>query len=267
MAPIQETGHFTYRLDLTYEGTDFRGFARQPDVRTVQGDLDEALSTALREDVFTTCAGRTDAGVHARRQVVSMTLSRRIDDEAAVVRSLNRLLPSDVAVHRMSPTEEGWSARFSAKWRAYRYRVRTDPMADPLGRRLVWHVGVPLDIDAMNRAAAFLVGTHDFASFCRAAEGRSSVRAVCQAQWRAENAGHLTFEVRASSFCQQMVRSMVGWCVEVGRGRREASETPGVLAARSRQAAGPVAPPQGLVLWEVGYGAPRESRPRAEQWL
>ena len=264
MAPIQETGDFTYRLDLTYEGTDFRGFARQPEVRTVQGDLEKALSVALREDVLTTCAGRTDAGVHARRQVVSMTLSRRIDDEAAVVRSLNRLLPPDVAVLRMSVTDESWSARFSAKWRAYRYHVRTDPVADPLRRRLVWHLGVPLDVDAMNSAAAFLVGTHDYASFCRAAEGRSTVRQVREAHWRTEDAGHLTFQVLASSFCQQMVRSMVGWCVEVGRGRREASETPRVLAARNRQAAGPVAPPQGLVLWEVGYGAPEESRPGDE---
>ncbi|MXY75299.1 MAG: tRNA pseudouridine(38-40) synthase TruA [Acidimicrobiia bacterium] len=260
MAPAQETGAFTYRLDLAYEGTDFRGFARQPEVRTVQGELEKALSVMLRENVPTTCAGRTDAGVHARRQVVSMTLSRRIAEEATAVWSLNRLLPSDMAVHRISAAEEGWSARFSACWRAYRYQVRTDPRADPLTRRLVWHLGVPLDVDAMNRAAALLAGTHDFASFCRAAEGRSTVREVREAQWRTEGAGHLTFEVLASSFCQQMVRSMVGWCVEVGRGRREASETPGVLAARNRQAAGQVAPPQGLILWEVGYGTPGESR-------
>lgn len=265
MAPTQETGVFTYRLDLTYDGTDFRGFARQPQVRTVQVELEKALSVVLREDVLTTCAGRTDAGVHARRQVVSLRRSRRIDDEAATVRSLNRLLPPDVSVNRLSRAGEAWSARFSASWRAYRYHVRTDPVADPLGRRLVWHVGVPLDIDAMNRAAAFLLGTHDFSAFCRAAEGRSSVREVREARWRVEKTEHLTFEVKASSFCQQMVRSMVGWCVEVGRGRREASETPGVLAARNRQAAGPVAPPQGLILWAVGYGASEESGPGDEQ--
>lgn len=266
MALIQETGVFTYRLDLAYEGTDFRGFARQPEVRTVQGDLEKALSVALRENVPTTCAGRTDAGVHARRQVVSMTVSRRIDDEAAVVRSLNRLLTSDVAVHRLSPTEEGWSARFAANWRAYRYYVRTDPLSDPLRRRLVWHLGVPLDIEAMNEAAAVLVGTHDFASFCRAAEGRSTVREVREAHWRVEEPGSVTFGVLASSFCQQMVRSVVGWCVEVGKGRREASETPGVLEARSRQAAGPVAPPQGLILWDVIYGELEEDPPGGRGW-
>ena len=267
MARTEETGVFTYRLDLAYEGTDFRGFARQPQVRTVQGELEKALSVVLRENVTTTCAGRTDAGVHARGQVVSLKRSRRIDDEAAAVRSLNRLLPADVRVNRLSRAPEGWSARFSAKWRAYRYHVRTDPVDDPLERRLVWHLGVPLDVEAMNRAAAFLVGTHDFASFCRAAEGRSSVREVREADWRDRKAGRLTFEVLASSFCHQMVRSMVGWCVEVGRGRRQASETPEVLAARNRQAAGPVAPPRGLILWEVGYGAPAEDGPGDSRWL
>ena len=262
MGPLEETEMFTYRLDLAYEGTDFRGFARQPSVRTVQGEMEKALSVVLRENVLTTCAGRTDAGVHARRQVVSMTLSRPLNDEAAVMRSLNRLFPSDMAVHRLSPTVEGWSARFSAQWRGYRYYVRTDPLSDPLRRRLVWHLGVPLDFEAMNRAAAYLVGTQDFASFCRAAEGRSTVREVREAQWRVDGPGSLKFEVLASSFCQQMVRSMVGWCVEVGKGRKAASETPEVLAARSRQAASPVAPPQGLILWEVGYGEPEESRPR-----
>ncbi len=260
MAPIEETGVFTYRLDLAYEGTDFRGFARQPAVRTVQGDLEKALSVVLRENVLTTCAGRTDAGVHARRQVISITLRRPLEDEVAVMRSLNRLLPSDMAVRRLSPAIKGWSARFSAEWRAYRYYVRTDPLPDPLRRRLVWQVGVPLEPRAMNRAAAYLVGTHDFVSFCRSAPGRSTVREVREAHWRDDEPGILMFEVLASSFCHQMVRSMVGWCVEVGKGHRAATETSEVLASRSRQTAGPVAPPQGLILWEVGYGEP-DSQP------
>ena len=243
-----------YRLDVAYEGTEFHGFARQPTVRTVQGELEKALAVVLREEVAVTCAGRTDAGVHARQQVVSMTLSQPVSDHQAAVRSLNRLLPSDMAVDGLSPVPEGWSARFSARWRAYRYHVRTHPVADPLRRRRLWHVGIPLEVDAMNRAAAHLVGTHDFASFCRAAEGRSSVRRVEEARWTEPDPGHVLFQVRASAFCHQMVRSLVGWCVEVGRGRRKASETPAVIAARSRQAAGPVAPPHGLVLWEVGYG-------------
>ena len=247
-----------YRLDVAYEGTDFHGFARQPTVRTVQGELEKALAVVFREEVAVTCAGRTDAGVHARRQVVSMTLSQPVSNHQAVVRSLNRLLPSDVAVNGFSPVPENWSARFSARWRAYRYHVRTDPVVDPLRRRQVWDVGVPLEIEAMNRAAAHLVGTHDFASFCRAAEGRSTVRRVDVSHWTEPEPGHLLFQVRASAFCHQMVRSLVGWCVEVGRGRRQASETPAVIAARSRQAAGPVAPPHGLVLWEVGYGEPPE---------
>lgn len=254
MTASQKAGLFWYRLDLAYDGSDFHGFARQPSVRTVQGELERALSVVLREAVTTTCAGRTDSGVHARRQVVSVSLSRPIDNEARARRSINRLLPSDIAVQGLFPAAEGWSARFSARWRAYQYQVRTDPVPDPLRRRQVWHVGFPLDLDAMNQAAARLVGTHDFASFCRAAEGRSTVRMVEEALWIVEEPGHLLFQIRASAFCHQMVRSLVGWCVEVGRGRREASETSQVLAARSRQAAGPVAPPHGLILWEVGYG-------------
>lgn len=245
-----------YRLDVAYEGTDFRGFARQPTVRTVQGELEKALAVVVREEVAVTCAGRTDAGVHARRQVVSMTLSQPVNNCETTVRSLNRLLPSDIAVSGLAPVPEGWSARFSARWRAYRYHVRTDPVADPMRRRLVWHVGIPLDVEEMNRAAAHLVGAHDFASFCRAADGRSTVREVEVARWTGLEPGGLLFQIRASAFCHQMVRSVVGWCVEVGRGRRRASETPAVIAMRSRQAAGPVAPPHGLVLWEVGYGEP-----------
>ncbi len=244
---------FAYRLDLSYEGTEFHGFARQPTVRTVQGELEKALSLSLREDVLTTCAGRTDAGVHARRQVVSMNLSRSIDDKTATMRSLNRLLPPDMAVHDLSATGKDWSARFSAKWRAYRYFLHTAAVADPLRRRQTWHVGVHLDVEAMNEVATHFVGVHDFSSFCRSAEGRSNVREVRKAVWSSYGPDTLVFEVEATSFCHQMVRSLVGWCVEVGRGRREASRTPHVIAARSRQAAGPVAPPHGLVLWEVGY--------------
>lgn len=264
MTSVPRVDVHAYRLDLAYEGTEFHGFARQPTVRTVQGELEKALSVVLREDIATTCAGRTDAGVHARRQVVSMHLGRPIPDPAAVVRSLNRVLPPDVAVTFFSPVAEEWSARFSARWRAYRYQVRTDPTPDPLSRRVVWHVGHPLDVNAMNTAAAQMLGTHDFASFCRAAEGRSTIREVHHAEWTNPQPGELIFKVRASAFCHQMVRSMVGWCVEVGRGRRSAAETAGVLQARSRQAAGPVAPPHGLTLWEVGYlGAeePGESGP------
>ena len=111
---------FAYRLDLCYEGTEFHGFARQPTVRTVQRELEKALSLSLREDVLTTCAGRTDAGVHARRQVVSMSLSRPINDRTKTMRSLNGLLPPDVAVHNLSSTSQDGSSRVSAKWRAYR---------------------------------------------------------------------------------------------------------------------------------------------------
>ena len=244
---------YGYRIDLAYDGSAFRGFARQPTVRTVQDELEKVLAVVLRETVVTTCAGRTDAGVHARRQVVSMNLSNPIDNQEGVKRSVNKMLPPDMAVEYLRSVPEGWSARFCALWRVYRYFVRTHPVADPLRRHVVWHLGRSLDRGAMNEAAAHLVGTHDFASFCRAAPGRSTVRKVLGASWTQTSPQELQLEIVASAFCHQMVRSLVGWCVEVGLGRRSAAETPQVLEARSRQAAGRVAPPEGLILWEVGY--------------
>lgn len=242
----------TYRLDVAYDGSGFHGFARQPGLRTVQGVLEEALGNLIGEAVETTGAGRTDAGVHARGQVVSFTVADPLDPDRAV-RALNGMAGPEVAVTGCAPVPDGWSARFSATWRSYRYRVVTGPAADPLLRHSTWHVEHALDLGAMSEAAACFVGEHDFASFCRRAEGRSTVRDVREARWSAADGGMLVFAVTAGSFCHQMVRSLTGWCVDVGRGRRPASGTAAVLDARDRAAAGTVAPPHGLVLWEVGY--------------
>jgi tRNA pseudouridine38-40 synthase len=242
----------TYRLEIAYDGAGYHGFARQPGLRTVQGELEGALERIVGAPVETTGAGRTDAGVHARRQVVSFVVPAALET-GRVVRSLGGMLGPETAVAGCVEVEDGFSARFSATWREYRYSVLTTPTPDPLLRHTTWHVPGPLDLEAMGSAAARLVGEHDFAGFCRAAEGRSTVREVLAAGW--EMAGDLAvFTVRATSFCHQMVRSMTGWCVEVGRDRRPPEATSEVLATRDRSAAGPVAPPHGLVLWDVGYG-------------
>jgi tRNA pseudouridine38-40 synthase len=241
----------TYRLEIAYDGAGYHGFARQPGLRTVQGELESALGRILGTPVETTGAGRTDAGVHARHQVVSFSVPVDLDPRR-LVRSLGGMLAPETAVAGCAEVEEGFSARFSATWREYRYRVLTASAPDPLRRHTTWHVPGPLDLAAMTAAADRLVGEHDFACFCRASEGRATVREVLSAGWEAAD-DLAVFTVRATSFCHQMVRSMTGWCVEVGRGRRSAEETPAVLAGRDRAAAGPVAPPHGLVLWEVGY--------------
>ena len=241
-----------YRLDLAYDGSGFRGWAANAGVRTVQGCLEDALALALRRPVETAVAGRTDAGVHARAQVVSFTLPEAID-AARLQRSLNRLLAPEVVVRAVVEAPEGFDARRSAVWRTYRFFLDDGPVPDPARRWNTWHFGTPLDEAAMNAAAAGFLGEHDFASLCRAAGSASTVRRVLAAAWHRAPDGLLVFEVQASAFCHQMVRSMVALCVAAGRGRLDPSAVPAIIAARDRQAARGVVPPHGLTLWRVGY--------------
>ncbi len=240
-----------YRIDLAYDGTGFHGYARNQGVRTVQGVVESALATALGAQVATVAAGRTDAGVHARTQVVSFEWEGPLDTER-LARSIDGIAGDEIVVRSIAPAPDGFSARFSATGRTYKYFIDDHPAADPLRRTWVWHLPEPLDSEAMNRAATAFVGEHDFASLCRAAEGRSTERLVRSAHWDRE-AGLLVLTIEASSFCHQMVRSIVAICVDVGRGRIGADSVPGILAARDRHAARGVAPPHGLVLWEVSY--------------
>jgi tRNA pseudouridine38-40 synthase len=240
-----------YRIDFGYDGTGFRGFARQAGLRTVQGVLEERLSRVLGDDVVTTGAGRTDAGVHARQQVVSFEWDQDLDPDR-MARSLNGMMGPEVVVTSLARVSDDFSARFSAKWRLYRYLVLNAPLPDPLSRHKCWHVVDPLDLALMNTAAQGLVGEHDFASFCRMPDSGSTTRRVLSAAWNPE--GQMTvFTIAAPAFCHQMVRSIVGFMIDVGRGRRSADEIEGVLAARDRSKASNMAPPHGLILWEVGY--------------
>jgi tRNA pseudouridine38-40 synthase len=242
----------TYRIDLAYDGSGFRGYAANAGVRTVQGCLEGALGTVLGHPVETTVAGRTDAGVHARGQVVSFTTTQAVDP-GRLQRSLNALLGPEVVAGAVGEVPAGFDARRSAVARTYHYLVDDGPVPDPARRWTVWHVGFPLDVAAMSRAAAAFVGEHDFASLCRAAEGGSTVRRVDAAAWGRAPDGLVVFEVTASAFCHQMVRSMVALCVEVGRGRLDPTAVGAIVAAADRSAGRGVAPPHGLTLWEVVY--------------
>lgn len=239
-----------YRLQIAYDGTDFHGYAAQPGLPTVQGVLEEALTRRLGP-VSTVVAGRTDAGVHARGQVVSFSLERPTDPDL-LVRALNRMLPDSIVVRSCEPAADDFDARFSATSRSYRYRVLATTLRDPFEHRYSWHVPEPLDTAAMRQAAAAFIGEHDFASFCRRAEGRSTVRTVLASDWMADGR-FLEYRVTATSFCHQMVRSLVALMVEVGRGRVDADAMPAILEARDRAAAKGAAPPHGLFLWSVGY--------------
>lgn len=248
------------RLDIAYRGTPFRGSAANPGVRTVLGDLSDAIARVCGEPVDITAAGRTDAGVHATAQVLSFDVVSDID-LGNLAHRLNRMCGPDIAVRNAREVPADFDARFSATWRRYRYQVWNGVAPHPLMQDVAWHVPATVDLDAMGRAAQHMLGEHDFSSLCRRPDGDpavSLVRIVYEAQWSRPNGADLIhFEVRGSAFCQQMVRSMVGTCIDVGLGKMTADDIPAVLAARDRSAAGQVAPPHGLTLIGVGYDGER----------
>jgi len=243
----------TLRLDLAYDGSGFRGYARQNGLRTIQGVLETALETIIGHQVDTAVAGRTDAGVHAAGQVVSVHLGDEIVvDARRFARSINGLVGPEISVLRVSEVNEGFNARFSATWRRYRYSIGTGPAPDPLTRGSVWHVGAGLDLDAMSEAATEYLGEHDFSAFCRSVAGSSNVRRVDEARW--EITGALAhFWIKANAFCHQMVRSLAGLAYDVGRGFTDPGSVKEIIAAGDRGRVVTVAPPHGLTLWDVGY--------------
>jgi tRNA pseudouridine38-40 synthase len=242
------------RLLVAYDGSGYHGFAVQPGVATVGGALVHALERYLRHTVELTCAGRTDTGVHAWGQVVTFD-ARQDADPKALQRAVNRTLRPAIVVRQATVADAGFDARRSATGRLYRYTVRNDPVLDPFTAGTAWHVPAPLDLPAMRLACDALHGEHDFGSFCRRppVPDASLVRMVRRAGWEDLGGGMLRFEIEASSFCHQMVRSVVGTLVEVGLGKRRAGEMSTVLRARNRQAAASPAPAHGLCLWEVSY--------------
>ncbi|HMG41844.1 MAG TPA: tRNA pseudouridine(38-40) synthase TruA [Acidimicrobiales bacterium] len=246
------------RLLVAYDGSGFHGFAPQPEVPTVAGALREALEKVLGVPVELTCAGRTDTGVHAWGQVVSFDAPAERFDPPSVQRSLNRICGPSIVVRDAAVVADDFDARHSATGRTYRYTIVNRPVPDPFMAHLAWHVDTRLDLDLLRLACDPLIGEHDFSAFCRKPKRRdgqpaSMTRTVRAASWTDLGEGVLRFEVTANAFCHQMVRSLVGTLVDVGTGRLHAGQILGILAGGSRDAAGPLAPPQGLCLWHVEY--------------
>lgn len=242
------------RIDLSYDGAGFRGWATQPGLRTVQGTLEEAIATVLRLDspAAVTCAGRTDAGVHARGQVVHVDLPDDVD-ATTLGRRLRRILPEDVAVRDAVVAPDGFDARFSALQRRYAYRLQDRPEAvDPLHRATVVAWPRALDVEAMRAAGDLLVGEHDFAAFCRRREGATTIRTLLELRPERSD-GLLVTTVRADAFCHSMVRALMGALVAVGEGRHEPSWAREVLLGGERDSRVKVMPAHGLVLEEVVY--------------
>ncbi|MGH8901892.1 MAG: tRNA pseudouridine(38-40) synthase TruA [Egibacteraceae bacterium] len=245
------------RVDLAYDGAGFAGFARQPGQRTVQGVLEDALAKLAGVPVEVTVAGRTDRGVHATAQTVHCDIpagARLLYDLDRARAALDAICSPDIGVWRVRRVPSTFDARFSATQRRYRYRICDAAAMSPLWRHDTWHLGPPaLEADAMEAAGRHLLGEHDFSSFCRRRGDGALVRRIDRLTVRRERAGLVIVAIAGKAFCHQMVRSVTGCLVAVGRGKRPPDWVADVLAARDRQAVGHVAPPHGLTLVGVSY--------------
>jgi len=247
------------RLTVAYDGAGFRGFAVNEGVRTVAGTLGAAIERVLGHEVRLTCAGRTDAGVHAWGQVVSFDARADGLDIAVLQRAVNAMCGPEIVVRVAEEVGDDFDARRAAVSRRYRYTVLNRPWPDPFLARTAWHVDQPLDLDLLRLTCDPFIGEHDFSAFCRrprvpdGSPPASLVRRVHDACWTDAGDGLLRLDIEASSFCHQMVRSVVAAMVEAGRGRLWPGELADILRSGDRGRAPGPAPPHGLCLWEVRY--------------
>lgn len=241
------------RLEIAYDGLPFKGWARQPDQRTVQGELEAALAKMWGRQVATVGAGRTDAGVHALAQVVSVADA---PDDLVLVKlrdALNAMCGPAISVVRCAAAPAEFHARFSARSRTYVYSILRSDVPDPWLARTAWWHPEPLNVDMIDEAAGHLLGERDFSSFGRLPDpGAPATRTLYELSC-ARHGRLLKFKARANAFIHQMVRSLVGTLVRVGEGRIDPDDVPAILGAHDRSAAGPVAPPHGLCLVSVEY--------------
>jgi len=269
----QVDGLIRFRLDLGYDGTLYAGWAKQPRLVTVQSELLKALTTIFgesKDDFAMRVAGRTDAGVHALGQVAHIDLSkaqlRRIGRGKPLAVRLNSLLPDGIRVYSIAEAPGGFDARFSATHRRYRYRIGdAKAFISPLEARFTLWLGFALDTDAMQRAADNLIGLHDFASFCKAREGATTIRELREITVGRNPDAVVTIELQADAFCHNMVRSIVGALISVGGGKAEPADVQRILGQKSRVGSFKVVAPHGLTLLEIGYPKDDELAGQAEK--
>lgn len=250
------------RLDLSYDGSAFHGWARQDGLRTVQGELENALTLLLGTPALLSVAGRTDAGVHARGQVAHIDVSDDIN-LSDLQRRLQRIVPDDIAVASVSRAPDGFDARFSAIERRYIYRL-SDHIIDPLQRNHIVFWPRALNTDAMNAAGELLLGEHDFAAFCKKRAGATTIRTLKELSTTRRDS-IIETTVRADAFCHSMVRSLMGVLIAVGEGRFEPNWARVVLESQERNSQAKVMPAHGLILEEVLYPADDQLAKRASQ--
>ncbi|MFY8197967.1 MAG: tRNA pseudouridine(38-40) synthase TruA, partial [Candidatus Planktophila sp.] len=264
-----ESGFRRLRIDIAYDGTAFFGWATQPDRRTIQDLVEEAIARISRSDVESVVAGRTDAGVHATGQVIHVDLPDALfSDDLSYIDlryKLNRILDEDVRIMQISDAPSGFHARFSALRRIYTYKILdANEVIPPLSRYDVAPWYRPLDADLMNKASALVLGHHDFAAFCKFKEGGTTIRTLEKYQWHRDETGLLVAEVVADAFCYSMVRNLVGAVVCVADGRKDPSWMAELLANKERVSDSLVFPARGLSLTHVDYPSDQELLDRAK---
>jgi len=262
-----ESGFRRLRLDLSYDGTNFSGWAVQPDRRTVQQCIEEAIGTVTQTKAETIVAGRTDAGVHATGQVIHVDVPESLD-LSDLAYKLNRILDEDIRINQIQVAPPAFHARFSALRRYYEYRILDEnKVIPPLARFDTEPWYRPLDVDVMNQASALLLGTHNFAAFCKFRDGATTIRTLERYSWRRDNQGFLIGDVVADAFCYSMVRNLVGAIVCVADGRKDASWITTLLEDKERVSDSLVFPGRGLTLYKVDYPTDPELLERAAKTI
>jgi len=241
------------KLLIEYDGTNYQGWQVQPKGPTIQGILEEKLGLLTGQPVQLFGSGRTDSGVHALSQVAHFRTQSQMDIRT-IQRALNSLLPPDIVIRKAEDVQESFHARKHSKSKTYEYRILNRNLRSAFHRRYVWHIPQKLDLTEMKRATQSLIGEHDFAAFRTVGSPtRTTVRKVIRAEWKRGRDGVIRFEIEANGFLKQMVRSIIGTLVEIGKGRMKAAEIRKILNSKDRREAGPTAPAQGLFLKEVKY--------------
>ncbi|WP_050613661.1 tRNA pseudouridine(38-40) synthase TruA [Bacillus testis] len=240
------------KCTISYDGCGFNGYQVQPEKRTVQLELERVLSTMHKRDVKVVASGRTDTGVHAYGQVIHFDSHLDIPPERWI-KAMNAMLPEDIAVHQVELVESDFHARFNPKGKEYRYIVDLSPIRNPLTRNYRYHHPYPINVERIKEAIPYIIGTHDFSSFCASnTDVKDKVRTIEKAECVLYG-NELTFIYRGNGFLYNMVRILTGTLLEVGTGKKEPGDMEEILARRDRGAAGKTAPAQGLYLWEVSY--------------
>jgi tRNA pseudouridine38-40 synthase len=262
-----ESGFRRLRLDISYDGTNFSGWGIQPDRRTVQQSVEDAISTVAQAKTETIVAGRTDAGVHATGQVIHVDLPESLE-LTDLAYKLNRILDEDIRINQITIAPPAFHARFSALRRYYEYRILDEnKVIPPLARFNTESWYRPLDVEVMNQASALLLGTHDYAAFCKFREGATTIRTLETYSWRRDNQGVLIADVVADAFCYSMVRNLVGAIVCVADGRKDVSWISTLLENKERVSDSLVFPARGLSLYKVDYPDDAELLERAAKTI